>query len=192
MTEQQIDELFALTLLGNYDDDPAWDAVTKLHMNGSQSIFEKASAWCQSPEPLKRSRGADILCQLRDSKTAEQEQTQTFAAPIFVAESFQIISRMIDKETDERALTSELYGLGHLGHDGCVPLLVPHATHHNEEIRYAVTWSLGTFPNDPLAIESLIKLSEDSDEEIRNWALLLSPLKATQTRQFYVNFSSAI
>ena len=48
MTEHQIDELFAVTLASEYDDENPWAAVSKLRMNGNQSIFEKASAWCQS------------------------------------------------------------------------------------------------------------------------------------------------
>ena len=55
MTEQEIDELFAITLTGEYDDEDPWAAVRKLRMNGNQSIFEKASAWCVSPEPSQTS-----------------------------------------------------------------------------------------------------------------------------------------
>lgn len=171
MTPQGTDELFAITLTGDYDDESPWAAVSELRMNGNRSIFEKASEWCRSSEPLKRARGAAILCQLRAPKTPEQERAKISADPIFVNESFQILSRMIEHETDGIALNSALFGLGHLGHDGSVPLLVPYATHLDEEIRYAVTCSLGSFTSDPLAVQTLIKLSKDPDEDIRDWAL---------------------
>ncbi len=171
MTEQEIDELFALTLTGEYDDENPWAAVSKLRMNGNQLIYEKASAWCQSPEPLRRARAADILCQLRAPKSVEQEEAKKFGDPIFVQESFQLFLRMIEQETDERALESELQGLGHLGQYGAVSVLVPFAMHTSEDVRFAVTCSLGKFPNDPMAVETLIGLSEDTDEDIRNWAL---------------------
>jgi len=171
MTEQEIDELFAITLTGEYDDEDPWAAVRKLRMNGNQSIFENASAWCVSPEPLKRARTADILCQLRAPKSVEQVEAKKFGEPIFVQDSFQLLSRMIEQETDERALESELHGLGHLGQDGAVSVLVRFAMHTSEDVRFAVTCSLGEFPNDPMAVETLIGLSEDTDKDIRNWAL---------------------
>ena len=171
MTEQEIDELFAVTLTCEYDDENPWAAVSKLRMNGNQSIFEKASAWCQSPEPRKRARASDILCQLRVPKSVAQEEAKTFGEPIFVHDSFQILSRMIDQEIDETALESEIHGLGHLGPDGAVSILVPYATHASEDVRFAVTCSLGCFANDPMAVETLMALSEDHDDDIRNWAL---------------------
>jgi hypothetical protein len=171
MTEHQIDELFATTLTGEYDDEDPWAAVGKLRMNGNQLIFEKASAWCQSLEPLKRARAADILCQLRAPKSTEQEEAKKFGNLIFVQDSFQLLLRMIEQETDERALESELHGLGHLRQDGAVSVLVSYATHASEDVRFAVACSLGSFSNDPMAVETLMLLSEDTDDDIRNWAL---------------------
>ena len=171
MTEQEIDELFAVTLTGEYDDEDQWAAVRKLRMNGNQSIFDKTTAWSQSPEPLKRARAADILCQLRVPKGVEQEAATKFGEPIFVQDSFQLLLRMIEQETDERALESELHGLGHLGQNGAVSVLVPYATHSSEDVRFAVACSLGSFSNDPMAVETLMILSEDPDDDIRNWAL---------------------
>jgi HEAT repeat protein len=171
MTTKEIDKLFAEALLGDYDYDAPWAAVKALRRNGNREIFDSAAAWCASPEALKRARGADILCQLRAPGTPEQELNKAIPDPIYVPESFDILYRMIVGESDEQALASELYGLGHLRQEGSVSTLVPFATHTSSEIRFAVACALGSFPNDPGAIPALIGLAGDQDDEVRDWSL---------------------
>jgi hypothetical protein len=171
MTTEEIEMLFTATLLGDYDDDAGWDAVRKLRTNGNQTIFEKAAAWCHSPEAPCRARGADILCQLRAPKTPEQELNKAVADVIYASESFDLLSRMIGTELDEQALSSELHGIGHLRQEGSASILVPFATHASGEIRFAAACALGSFPNDPVVIPSLIGLADDQDDEVRDWSL---------------------
>ncbi|HEX4210138.1 MAG TPA: hypothetical protein VHY56_07095, partial [Candidatus Binataceae bacterium] len=64
MTSAEIDSLFAQTLHGDFDGDEPWEAIRKLRANGSREIFDRAAAWCESDDALKRARAADILCQL--------------------------------------------------------------------------------------------------------------------------------
>ena len=66
---QALDELFALTLRGDRDDESAWEAVSALRRIGTREVFEQAAAWCKSENPIKRARGANILAQL--GKTGE-------------------------------------------------------------------------------------------------------------------------
>jgi hypothetical protein len=169
MTSQEIDDLFAATLLGDYDDDAPWTAVTELHMNGNRIIFEKAVEWCRSPEPLRRARGAAILGQLRAPVLANPKSHRT--EPIFVDESFNILCDSIETEADELALMSELFALGHLYKEEAILILARYFTHASDEIRFAVACSLGHFPNDPLVLEPLMKLADDADQDVRNWSL---------------------
>jgi HEAT repeat protein len=171
MTTEEIETLFAATLIGDYDDDAPWAAVKALRRNGNREIFDSACEWCTSPEPLKRARGADILCQLRAPKTPEQELNKAIPDPIYVSESFDILSRMIASESDEQALSSELHGLGHLRQEGSASILAPFATHPSAEIRFSVACALGSFPNDPEAIPTLIGLADDQDDDVRDWTL---------------------
>jgi hypothetical protein len=171
MTTEEIETLFAATLTGEYDDDAPWETVKALRLNGNREIFDSAAAWCASSEPLKRARGADILCQLRAPLTPEQELNKTFADAIYVSESFDILSRMIASESDEQALSSELHGLGHLSQEGSASILAPFVTHTSSEIRFAVACALGSFSNDPEAIPALVALADDQDEEVRDWSL---------------------
>jgi HEAT repeat protein len=77
---------------------------------------------------------------------------------------------MLEVEANELALMSEIYGLGHLAVEGTVPLILPYATHPNEDIRHATTHALGQFLLDPSALAALVVLSADSDRDVRNWA----------------------
>jgi len=67
MNSSEIEALFARALVGDFEAEDAWEAVGTPRLNGNREIFEHAAAWCASDDPLKRARGADILCQLEKS-----------------------------------------------------------------------------------------------------------------------------
>lgn len=56
--------LFAQTLVGDGDNEEAWEAVSGLRAAGNREIFEFAAAWCLNDDPMKRARGAAVLGQL--------------------------------------------------------------------------------------------------------------------------------
>jgi hypothetical protein len=170
MSTDEIEKLFAETLLGDYDDDAPWAAVSQLRLNGNRYIFEKSDEWCHSPNPKFRARGAGILGQLGAPRTPEQAPT-TSSQPIFVEESFKTVSGMVLAETDDNALMAELFALGHLYKPEAVPILIQYSTHGNEDIRFAVACSLGHFHENRLALEYLMRLADDSDGDVRNWSL---------------------
>ena len=64
MAFAQLDDIFARSLLGDYDDDAPWEAVWALHRVGSREVLTYAAEWCSSQNRLKRARGADVLAQL--------------------------------------------------------------------------------------------------------------------------------
>lgn len=162
MTTHEMDELFARTLFGNYDDEEPWEAVKTLRRIGTRGVFEKAAAWCRSENPLARARGADILAQL--GKIAGK------SANSFPDESYSAVVDMVQHETEFQPLSSAIFALGHLDNPLAVPLIVGFASHANTDIRYAVACALGSFPNDPLSVATLLKLVDDADEDIRDWA----------------------
>ena len=164
MTTEEIETLFAATLIDDYDDDAPWAAVKVLRRNGNREIFDSAAAWCESSEPLKRARGADILCQLRPSEAQSGDI-------LFASESRALIARAIETETDEGPLSSELYALGHLRQPGSVPILIQYANSSNEDIRYAAAWALSSFHDEPDANAVLMMLADDPDGDVRDYAL---------------------
>ena len=53
MNTSEVEALFAQTLLGDYEGEDAWTAVSALRRDGSREIFEHAAAWCLAVDPLK-------------------------------------------------------------------------------------------------------------------------------------------
>ena len=157
-----IDDLFSQTLIEEYDADAPWHAVHELRTLGSREVFERAASWCASSEALRRARGADILAQL--GRTADHP-TNTFRD-----QSFEVLLHLFRKETETLPLSSAIYALGHIGNSQAVPLLVPLSSHPEPEVRFALAFSLGNFSDFESAAATLIKLTHDSDDDVRDWA----------------------
>jgi HEAT repeat protein len=51
-----------------------------------------------------------------------------------------------------------------------VPLLAQFHSDPNPEIRFSVACALGSFPNDALSLRTLISMTQDADEDVRDWA----------------------
>jgi HEAT repeat protein len=128
MNSSEIEALFARALVGDFEAEDAWEAVGTLRLNGNREIFEHAAAWCASDDPLKRARGADILCQLRE----KSELT-------FRDESYAQLTRMLEKEQDPVVLNSIIHGLGHLNNAIATPPILRYLDHPDRMIRFAVT-----------------------------------------------------
>src|SRR5579863_9293701 len=116
MDASEIEALFARTLLGDYENEDAWTAVSELHQNGSREIFECAAAWCGSDDPLKRARAAAILCQLRRALPDELKAHIPWPKPewMFRDESYALITKMLETERDPMVLNAAIHALGHL------------------------------------------------------------------------------
>jgi HEAT repeat protein len=169
---ERIDSLYADTLKGGYDDDLPWKAIGALHRNGSHAVFVRAVAWCTSPHPIKRARAADILAQLL---RAGQSRRNLTSRPewMFRAESYDLITRMLEKENDTYALGSEITALGHLDNAAAIPLVAKFAKHTDENVRFAVAYALGSHSchDDPRSVDVLRELMEDTDQDVRDWAI---------------------
>ena len=178
MTAEDIDELFAKTLTGDYEDDAPWQAVSALRLMGSREVFSRAAVWCKSKDPLTRARGIDVLAQL--GKTADRPTNS------FPEESYAIVSSLLQQERDLRPLASAIAALGHLDNPLAIPLIAEYRPHPSAEIRFGVACALGSFPNDPRSAGTLLLLTEDADENVRDWATfglgVLGDLDSTDIR----------
>jgi hypothetical protein len=162
MASATIDELFSRTLLEDYDADAPWRAVHDLQSIGSREVFERSVEWCVSQDAQKRARGADILAQL--GKTADHPTNN------YPEESFVVISDLIRKEGEAQPLSSAIHALGHIGNPQAVPLIVGFCSHPDPEIRFALAFALGKFSDDPVAVDTLIRLTRDVDDDVRDWS----------------------
>ena len=157
-----IDNLFAQTLRGDYDNDEAWHAVRALREIGTREVFEKTAAFCQSKKPLNRARGADILGQL--GKTGDNPN------PLFADESFKVLTGMLESETDPVPLSAVLAALGHLGNPAAIPMILPFSYHPDPDVRFDLAFALGCFAKDKRTVSTLLKLMTDQDSEVRDWS----------------------
>lgn len=162
MTSTVIEKDFACTLKGNYDDDAPWQAVHALRKLGTREVFDIAAAWCKSDNPLMRARGIDVLAQL--GKTMDHPVNS------FPEDAYAIVSELVQRERDFLALKSGIIALGHLDNVAAVPVIAAFHKHPNADIRFSVAFSLGSFPNEPLSVATLLPMMEDSDEDVRDWA----------------------
>lgn len=162
MSVRELQQLFAQTLGGDYDSDQPWDAVRELRHLGTRDVFDIASDWCRSADPLRRARGLDVIAQL--GKTAEHPSNS------FPEAAFSVASELVQSEVEVRPLSSGIFALGHLDNVRAVPLTTRHQAHPNAEVRYAVACAVGSYPNDAESIKTLLCLTADADPDVRDWA----------------------
>ena len=162
MDPEQMDELFAQTLAGDYDDEAPWEAVRTLRAIASQEVFDRAAKWCSSDIPLKRARGADILAQLG--------RTYDHPSNNFSEECFSVVLALIQREKEPLPLNSAISALGHIGNPSAIPLVVAHRLHPSADVRFGVAFALGNFANDARATDTLVTLMQDVDDDVRDWA----------------------
>lgn len=162
MPTVDIDDLFARTLRGDYDDDAQWEAVQSLRQIGTREIFDRAAKWVESTDPLKRARGFDVLAQL--GKTAGHPSHS------FPQECYELVSKALQGEQQFEPPRSAIHALAHLDDPRAVPMLASFHTDPRAEIRFAVAFALGAFPNDTLSVKTLLALMEDVDSDVRDWA----------------------
>jgi HEAT repeat protein len=162
MTSEHINDLFAKTLAGDYEDDAPWQAVHELRRIGSREVFDRAAEWCRSRDPLVRARGIDVLAQI--GKAADHPCNS------FPDESFSVVSSVLCDEREIQPLDSAIAALGHIDNPAAIPLIIHHQSHPDSNVRFSVACALGSFPNDPRSAECLLLLMKDEDEEVRDWA----------------------
>lgn len=162
MAAREIDELFAQALSGDYEDDAPWEAVHALRSIGTRQVFERAADLCKSNDSLSRARGADVLGQL--GKRADHRSNT------FPEESYSVITELVQRETEPQPLAAGIAALGHLDNPLAVPLITSFSSHPSPEVRFDVAFALGCFPNDPLSAKTLLGLTQDTDEDVRDWA----------------------
>ncbi|MGI9072819.1 MAG: HEAT repeat domain-containing protein [Bryobacteraceae bacterium] len=180
MTTPEAEALFAQTLLGDYEGEDAWAAVSALRLDGSRQIFERAAEWCLSDNPLKRARATAILCQLQRAPVTHALANKP--EWMFRDESYPLLTKMLEDEQDPTVLDSVICALGHLDDTRAIPLIVRYEDHPDKDVRFAVSFALGSFPNDAQSIYSLLKLTLDPDADVRDWAVFGLGVQGMPTR----------
>lgn len=153
MTE--IDTLFEATLLE--DEDRRWQAVVALQRLGSEEVLQRALASTRSLSAKEREGAADVLGQLGTPRPTEELKLRCANA----------LLEMIETETQPEVLHALGVALGHLGDSRAVLAMAPFATHASEDVRLGVVLALSVHE---AGVDTLIQLSADPDQDVRNWA----------------------
>lgn len=159
----EVDALFAHTLTDDPEDDGRWDAIWKLQTSGGRQIFDRAMAWCNSDDLRKQLSGVDVLAQI--GRTSEHPVTS------FGDESYPVIEAILLHDPSTEIKSSAIAALSFLEDPAAIPLICSFRSNPVAEIRFSVACALGPpFANDELAVETLLELMRDEDEDVRDWA----------------------
>lgn len=142
--------------------DKRWDVVLVLHTRAEPLVYQRAAEWCASDQPFERMLGADILAQLGATTKVVARRRRPFAR-----QSTPILEGLL-ADADPLVVSSALFALGHLSR-GDTSKIAALAAHSSADVRHAVAVALGGRDELP-ALQALILLAADNDEDVRNWA----------------------
>jgi len=80
-------------------------------------------------------------------------------------------------------LSSAISALGHLGDPCAIPLITPFTTHPDARLRFGATFALGCFPDEPASVLALLRLMEDTDDDVRDWPIGLGVQGAAESAE---------
>ncbi|MEO8516686.1 MAG: hypothetical protein ABI426_08080 [Flavobacterium sp.] len=146
-------------LLNNKSNENYWNYIDELRKRKSKDIFEKCILLIKSEIIKERIIGIDVLAQFGYPRLHKN---------VILKELFQLLKN----ETDKYAISSLFYAIGHNNENLTmkqIDLICSFKKHKSSRVRYSLAFALLT-KEEPNAILTLIKLSNDRDFEIRDWA----------------------
>jgi HEAT repeat protein len=144
-----------------------WEHVYELHRRAEQRIFEAAKSWYASDDTSARKLAADILAQIGPLTQEGAEQLRPFTK-----DSIRLLETLLD-DADASVVASAVSFFEHHYMSDPIAKRVALASHTSVEVRRAVARCLGAElggPKTTLAIDLLVRLSDDHDESVRDWA----------------------
>lgn len=147
--------------LGTYDEDCRWDLIRGILDECPDDVLEASTKLLVGQPDRGRTLGADILGRL-----AGIESDMRAA----------IIEALLTALTVEKAAAptaSIVAALGHIDDPRTLSFVFPFSLHPIAEVRLAVAFAVATLSRQPLEPEArmaLIRLSQDCDPEVRDWA----------------------
>jgi HEAT repeat protein len=139
------------------DEDAAWKYISILRGRGDHEVLDAALALCNSAATQERKLGAQLLGQLGTPGKG------------FPDACFGGLAGLLGRETHEDVIAAIAFALGHLDDSRCVDLLLSLKGHPSPAVRFGVVNAISG-QNHPAAIQTLIELSRDPDQETRDWA----------------------
>lgn len=149
------------------DSDARQPLIWELHRRASPDIFEAAEGLSRRPDPAARIVAADVLGQLGPLEYRGTEQVRPFTDA-----SMPILRRMLE-DREERVVAAAIAAIGQHYRKALIAEVPSLASHQSLRVRLSAAMNLHTGragSGDSTAIGMLIRLSEDKDESVRDWA----------------------
>lgn len=154
--------LFDAAYAGAREADSTWQAVYELHRRATPEVFERAQACAGSGDARWREIGLDVLSQLGAGLPAEQRW--------YLPECRAAALRALDDRNPD-VVRSAASALCHLNvDDATLPALLALETHRDPANRRATAQGLMASSAHEKARQALLRLMEDEDDDVRDWA----------------------
>jgi hypothetical protein len=142
---------------------------------GGPAVIPRVIALADDPQPRMREMACYILGQLGHP---DAEVSGCF---VYSPEGVPTLVRVLETDPDEEVQASAAHALGFQAAPLTLPTLCRAALHPSSEVRYAVAHALGSFYEEAWegaegaarranVIQSLLRLMDDEDEDVRDWA----------------------
>ncbi len=154
------DEKLFFRLLNNKSDRTYWENISALRKRPTHEVFDKCIELTFSKDPKAREIGIDTLAQL--------------GTPLrpFYSDTIKRFFELLETENDPEILKSLLIAISHNNeqlNQAQINKLCEFANTDNDGIKEGLVFSLLRIKN-PFAIDTLIKLSSDRLDYVRDWA----------------------
>lgn len=181
LNKRKTSERLVRIALRYWNSDKAWDAIRLLQSQGSLRTLSLAQSLARSPNWRKRSLGLFVASQLR-----RKDATASLGSVEYAVDETQalLLKGLYDKH--EEVVIAAISGVGHRPHPDALPTLTELSVHRNASLRFHVASALGKY-SAPTAIAALIRLAQDGDSLVRDWATFglgtLQELDSTEIRE---------
>jgi hypothetical protein len=142
-----------------YEDDSYWSNRAILACRVSRETLAAAVRLCESPCVIEQRTGCDILSLLGAPDMPFRRES---LAPVL-----SVLRRASDLETLNTALST----LGNIGDGRAISDVIGLRNHSEPSVRLTVAMALPGFREARLVVPSLIELTRDTDEDVRDWAV---------------------
>ena len=160
-------ELIKLAL-NEKDDEARWNYVQTLHQRGNIEVFDIAKNLCESDDSKKITLGADVLGQIGISIESIDLPFKKESVPVLLNLT-ETNLKSSKNEEDVIAFQSVIFALGRMNDEKAREKILEFTEHQSEDVRSAVVHGILAIEAED-EINALIKLSNDTDEDVRNWA----------------------
>lgn len=160
------------------DDDARAERVAALHILGGTRVYARARALFESASVRERALGVDILGQLGAPEGRP-----------FLEETLVALRELCAREQDPDVRSAVVAAFGHLGDGRALQDVLRFTGNENAGLRQSVAFALPSLIDEEdagkagAAVEALVALTKDPDEEVRDWATFgLAQLQADSTQ----------